>query len=410
MINQDNFKFIEQNVNEAALTQEQRLAVKRQTEMVELLEQLYRITPDTELPPMEFLFSLFGEPCFPRGELVALTGRAKSGKTFALSIIMTLAAVSEILSFKREQAAPLKVLWYDTEQSRQSTLDILKNRIIPLFHQSKGHDSEFPSNSFFIFNVREAERKERRGLMKAAISQYQPDLVIIDGIRDLVDDINDGIAAQDIMEELMRIAQHQNCCIVCVLHQNKASESRDPRGWLGTELLNKAFDVFATEKLMPQHIFKFEQLYTRKYDIEQSLYFEVCDKGLPVLVKEPPIEFQKPEGNIIAEERPTLNNDYVIHTPDGKWEMDFRKLFTDALKGRDMLTGAALRYQVKLLGSIATNRLYNNCLDKAMQSGLLEKWKDNNGRVCYQLRKADVPSHHDMQQELFSESEDASPF
>ena len=46
-----------------------------------LLEQL-RITPEKELEPMEFLFRLFGKPCFPRRELVAITGKAKSGKTF----------------------------------------------------------------------------------------------------------------------------------------------------------------------------------------------------------------------------------------------------------------------------------------------------------------------------------------
>jgi len=46
------------------------------------------LTPDMELPPMEFLMRLFGEPCFPRRELVAITGRAKSGKTFVMSIIM----------------------------------------------------------------------------------------------------------------------------------------------------------------------------------------------------------------------------------------------------------------------------------------------------------------------------------
>ena len=44
-----------------------------------------RITSTKELPPMEFLFSLFDEPCFPRRELVAFTGRAKSGKTFVMS-------------------------------------------------------------------------------------------------------------------------------------------------------------------------------------------------------------------------------------------------------------------------------------------------------------------------------------
>ena len=43
-----------------------------------------RITSTKELPPIEFLFSLFDEPCFPRKELVAFTGRAKSGKTFVM--------------------------------------------------------------------------------------------------------------------------------------------------------------------------------------------------------------------------------------------------------------------------------------------------------------------------------------
>ena len=52
-----------------------------------LLEQL-RITPEKELKPMEFLFRLFGKPCFPRGELVAITGKAKSGKTFVTSMLM----------------------------------------------------------------------------------------------------------------------------------------------------------------------------------------------------------------------------------------------------------------------------------------------------------------------------------
>jgi len=409
MINQANFDLVGRAVTAAALTTEQRRQQKEHGERVGRLNSLYRITPDMELPPMEFLFRLFGEPCFPRGELVAVTGKAKSGKTFVLSIIMTLCVVGELLSFRREAGERLRVLWLDTEQSRHSTLDILKNRIVPLYRKAAGEDGEFPADMFSIFNVREADRHERRPLLLTAIREYKPDLVVVDGIRDLVDDINDGIAAQDIMEELMRTAQRHDCCIVCVLHQNKASESRDPRGWLGTELLNKAFDVFATEKLRPQGIFKFEQLYTRKYDIGQTLWFEVGDDGLPVLAGEPPLAWQQGPA-ATAEERPTLNDDYVIHHADGGWEMDVARLFTDALKGRDFLTGAALRYQVKLLGHIATNRLYNNSLDRAMQMGLMERWKDAGQRVCYRLRQAVKPAAAEKEQDLFRESGDAPPF
>ena len=52
-----------------------------------------RITADKELSPMEFLLKLFDVPCCPRGELVAFTGKAKSGKTFVMSMMMAAAAV-----------------------------------------------------------------------------------------------------------------------------------------------------------------------------------------------------------------------------------------------------------------------------------------------------------------------------
>ena len=357
-----------------------------------------RITSTKELPPIEFLFSLFDEPCFPRKELVAFTGRAKSGKTFVMSMLMVLCTVAEVLYFRRLAENKLRLLWYDTEQSDNSTQDILRNRIIPLFHRVAGSDETFPEDMFDIFNVRNVDRDKREDYLFAAIEYYKPDLVILDGIRDLVGDINDGTVAQELIEKLMKSAQLNNCCIVCVLHQNKSGDSRDPRGWLGTELLNKAFDVFATEKLMPQRIFKLEQLYTRKYDIEQLLWFQVDDEGLPVVCEEPPVTAFSTDSENDA--RPMLNDDYVIHHPDGRWEMDIVKLFTDAMTGYDILTGEALRYRIKLLGKIATNNLYRNCLDKAMKAGLLNKSKDQKRRVIYSLKvnepKSSVPAQPDL--------------
>ncbi len=95
-----------------------------------------------------------------------------------------------------------------------------------------------------------------------------------------------------------------------------------------------------------------------------------------------------------------LNDDYVIHHPDGRWEMDIVKLFTDAMTGYDILTGEALRYRIKLLGKIPTNNLYRNCLDKAMKAGLLNKSKDQKRRVIYSLKvnepKSSVPAQPDL--------------
>ena len=347
-----------------------------------LLEQL-RITPEKELKPMEFLFRLFGKPCFPRGELVAITGKAKSGKTFVTSMLMSNSLSPDPsrggegsdyrLALRRGREEALRVLWYDTEQSDESTQDILKNRIIPMINYGK--DAATPLALWRgaggeVFNVRAVEWKQRRALLKEAVVHCQPDLVIVDGIRDLVNDINDGVLAQEVMEELLHLATQQNCCIVCVLHQNKGSEDHNLRGWIGTELMNKAFEVYACEKLMPQRVFKLEQTLTRKYDIEQTLYFEVDEQGLPRATS--PIAFEGGEKR--REERlPSINREYIVNDEDGGWQFDVMKLFLAAFQGEDELTGGVLRERVMQLSGIVIPFKYNKLLHQALEQKIIEK-------------------------------------
>ena len=224
-----------------------------------LLEQL-RITPEKQLKPMEFLFHLYGKPCFPRRELVAITGKAKSGKTFVTSMLMACCQSRDVLAFQRIGDEPIRVLWYDTEQSDESTQDILRNRIVPMikthplplpvmggsgYPQGQNQMDELftprPNREglgvglFDVFNVRAVPWKERRDLLREAVTRCKPDLVIVDGIRDLVNDINDGVLAQEVMEELMHLATQHNCCIVCVLHQNKSGEDPARMDRYGTD-------------------------------------------------------------------------------------------------------------------------------------------------------------------------------
>lgn len=219
---------------EKAKAEQQRALEHKQ--YIELLEA-HRITPDKKLKKMDFLFEMFHKPCFPRGEIVGLSGKAKSGKTFVSSILMALCYRSQVLSVERIEPERLHVLWYDTEQSEESTQDILRNRIIPMTGLA---EDQFPMDIFDIFNVRAEGYDQRLPMLEAAVRQYKPDLVILDGIRDLVADINDGIIAQNCIERLMHLASEVRCCIVCILHQNKSAEDRNLRGWIGTELKNKA--------------------------------------------------------------------------------------------------------------------------------------------------------------------------
>ena len=350
-----------------------------------LLEQL-RITPDSQLKPMDFLFELYGKPCFPRRELVAITGKAKSGKTFVTSMLIACCITQKVLAFKRHtdkdghtestDLEPLRVLWYDTEQSDESTQDILRNRIMKMIASE-----EFPL--YDIFSVRSVGWKERRSLLMEAVERYDPDLVIVDGIRDLVNDINDGVLAQEVMEELMQMAALKNCCIVCVLHQNKGSEDHNLRGWIGTELMNKAFEVYSCEKLLPQRIFKLEQTLTRKYDIEQAMYFEVNGEGLPVMTVNPPEDSNSRDSN---GDFPQLNTDYISHDDKENWKVDVCRLFCDAIGGREQMTGAELRTEVCRLSNIRSWKFYNSLLEQAMKEGVLLKSYDQTNHVVYAVK------------------------
>ena len=378
-----------------------------------LLEKL-RITPESQLEPMDFLFELYGKPCFPRGELVAITGKAKSGKTFVTSMLMACSARQKVLAIERHKESkdrtdlePLRVLWYDTEQSDESTQDILRNRIMPMVTgaatppesggaggglnkrtfrppqappDSGGDDNTTcPDHLSDLFNVRSMGWKERRRLLLEAVKRYDPDLVIVDGIRDLVNDINDGVLAQDVMEELMQMAALRNCCIVCVLHQNKGSEDHNLRGWIGTELMNKAFEVYSCEKLLPQRIFKLEQTLTRKYDIEQAMYFEVNGEGLPQLSMGPTDSISQANG----ERLPSINSEYILHDDDGSWRFDVMKLFLAAFQGKCELQGYALRERVMQLSGIVIPFKYNQLLHQALEQKVIEKMQ-RDGLTVYQ--------------------------
>ena len=341
----------------------------------ELIERLKkdRITIDKELPPMEFLLKLFDVPCCPRGELVAFTGKAKSGKTFVMSMMMAAAAASEVLAFRRTTFEPLQVLWIDTEQSDQSTQDILRNRLVPMVC---GEGEGFPESMYDIFNVRTESWTERLPLLMAAIDLCHPDLVILDGVRDLVDDINNGQLAHEVTERLMKVAQQPRCCIVCVIHQNKAAEDRTLRGSIGTELTNKAFEVYECEKLMPSRTFVMTQKLTRKYDIVDSLYFTVDDRGLPRQVGAPQTGLEMTVITVDGIARQTgLKAKYLIVHDDGSWEVDYRLLFRDALTDQGELCGGELRDRVMGLCGMKNRFQYGELLEKAKAGGILSMRK-----------------------------------
>ena len=319
------------------------------------IETLYaeRITPETQLPPMAPLFKMEGCPCFYRGELVADCGKAKSGKTTFLSVLMTAAIGGRCLVVERatqkegDQTTPpyghpsysggerLRVLWIDTEQSQQSTQEIIRERILPMM-QENGNEKDVDLSSYlYAFNLRGMGYELRRRMVSVAVQTVKPDLCIIDGIKDLMTNINDADQATMIMEQLMDLAKAVKCCIVCVLHQNKSESDRNMRGSIGTELTNKAFEVYQCEFLERRDMFKVTQTLSRKKRIKEAIGYRLNEKGLPESCELPPEQprddngrWTKAECDLDSEELKALFNKAM----EGRTQRPFNEVMAVALK------------------------------------------------------------------------------
>ena len=349
-----------------------------------------RIVSTSDIQDEEFLFRIKGKPCMPRKDLTVITGQAKTGKTVLISILMACSARRQeqggLLGIERIREQPLKVMWVDTEQNPQSTQYILKKRVSRLV------DGEFPEDQFFVFNLRSASVSERYDLIAEGVHAYKPDILIVDNVRDLISDINNGEKAQELIESFMKLSQEYCCNVVTVINQNRSAENRGLRGWLGTELTNKAFEVFACQKFRQKDAekptFCIEQSMTRKFDIDSPVYYRMDDSGLPVAADAVGNSGDSAYSSYGQASVETFNRTYIISHPDDPdcpWEWDFRKLFENVMAGRSNMGYPDFEKAAMMEAGIKRQSYFKKIFDMAESQRVIRKTNDRCGRVVVML-------------------------
>jgi hypothetical protein len=186
------------------------------------LAQASIIPQGIEVPKPEIVFAMGDVPMFTKKSVSTLIGKAKSGKTTCTAWI-----VAQIIT------GSLNVLWVDTEQGEYYG-SRTQHWILNIAQIDK-------SPNLTYADLKEFNPDVRYKIVESLIVSIKPDLVIIDGIRDLVFDINQMEQATIIVGGLMRLATLHDCHILSILHQNKGNEHA--RGHLGTEMINKSESV-----------------------------------------------------------------------------------------------------------------------------------------------------------------------
>ena len=258
---------------------DQDLANPHRETFLEKKQKEYAIDDNVDYPDPDYLIEMGGTPTMPKGNLVALSAKWKNGKTFFCDIISAIYLGSDRFTGCRSRHTAGKVIFFDTEQAMSDTARIRKTIKAMTADDRHGDRAVYCLRNAGIDNEGDSDDISRFDFISQTITHNRPDLVIIDGIADLIYNYNDVIESQEVVNKLAAIANDNNCAIVVVMHQNKGARDKNMKGHLGTMLYQKCSDEFNVEK----HGSLFAVTHTvSRHRQSEGLVFKLDESAVPM--------------------------------------------------------------------------------------------------------------------------------
>lgn len=188
-------------------------------------------------------------PLGTQGNILCITGGEGTGKSNYVAALVAGSIKPENVRIDTlgihvyENSQNKAVLLYDTEQSE---VQLFKN-VSNLLKRAKQAEKPEELKAFCLTGM---SRKERLQAIVQSMDKFHYQyggiqLVVIDGIADLVHSANDEAESLRVVDELYRLAGIYQTCIVCVLHY--VPNGLKLRGHLGSELQRKAAAILSIE-------------------------------------------------------------------------------------------------------------------------------------------------------------------
>ncbi len=199
-----------------------------------------------EAPKPDYLLEIDGVGVMPAGGVTTVTGRAKQGKTQFLAAVVSCLLSGRDFGRMHRVKAPGRILWVDTEQSN---FDI-HNTIGRVYNQA-GIPAREPSDrhGLTVLQLRPLDAAQRHEAIRAAVEALNPEILIIDGVRDLIHNINDETESAAVVDWVLQtMTARPEMRVIVVLHTNPSGTGDKMRGHLGTEFENKFSDKFLCSK------------------------------------------------------------------------------------------------------------------------------------------------------------------
>jgi archaellum biogenesis ATPase FlaH len=281
----------------------------------------YLLDPREDYPEPYSILEFNGVPFSKVGGLAAISGQKKNGKSFVLTQLM--AAVlgngsERVQTYMPGLTVPERtieyighlpnVLYIDTEMEKLNTAKVLRR-----VHWLCGWEMRTPNERFNVLRLtnmpKDSDKQayvQRFDMIRLAIDLIRPDVMFVDGLRDLLASINDEESITKTLDYFSGVAEESKMSIWMALHQNPNRKNDEDglkmRGWAGTELGNKVSDTLVSIKTKTANgvTFTVKQQDARDKDID-DWKFEVTDDagklGIPKITsngggsKSKPIEY-----------------------------------------------------------------------------------------------------------------------
>lgn len=205
--------------------------------------------PSKEPPPLRPFYSLKGIVICTPGNLTAITAQAKVGKS-SFTGAMVAANIADptrdpdLLGITAHNQDNKAVIVIDTEQAPDDFWHSIRR-------SQRRAMAELMPEHIFAYTVADlpvavARKALLVAIADAAVACNGVHSVFIDGVADLVLDVNDAEECNSLVAELHSTAIRYDCSIVCIIHKNPGTDKT--RGHLGSQLERKAETNLTLEK------------------------------------------------------------------------------------------------------------------------------------------------------------------
>lgn len=211
-----------QQISEDAQSQAEMQKIDENTILYQIDNRF--LNPEKELPPINTWGKIGDRPALTRTGIILINAKPKQGKSFSVYALLSVLICGVKFDSLQPLSVPSRCIVFDTEMAE---ID-LQTRIKPLY-QMIGEENRA---KFQVCSLLSTQKSERLNVIMDIVGKYNPPIIAIDQVADLLNDFNNSVEAVDLFERLKVLMAERT--VFLIIHQNKAKDDTNSKGHAGT--------------------------------------------------------------------------------------------------------------------------------------------------------------------------------